>query len=45
MNRSLLYFIGKLWGDINAVRKGKVKRRVKRRIAGKLFGRLMGKIK
>jgi hypothetical protein len=42
--RSLLYFIAKILGDINAVRKGKVARRAGRRVAGKLTGRLLGKL-
>lgn len=41
--RSLLYFIAKLMGDWNAVRKGKVGRRVARRVAGKATGRGLGK--
>ena len=42
--RSLLYFIAKILGDINAVKKGKVARRAQRRVAGKLTGRLLGKL-
>lgn len=41
--RGLLYFIAKLMGDWNAVRKGKVGRRVARRVAGKATGRILGK--
>ncbi len=41
--RGLLYFIAKLMGDWNAVRKGKVGRRVARRVAGKATGRGLGR--
>ena len=44
MIRSFLYFIAKLMGDWNAVRKGKVGRRVARRVAGKVTGRGLGKL-
>ncbi len=37
--RSLLYFIAKIMGDINAIAKGKVGRRIGRRAAGKLTGK------
>jgi len=42
--RSLLYLIAKLLGDINAIRKGRVKQRVKRRIAGRLAGKLLRRL-
>ena len=42
--RSLLYFIARLMGDINAVQKGTVGRRVARRAAGKATGRALGKL-
>lgn len=42
--RSLLYFIAKLMGDVNAVQKGKIGQRIGRRAAGKVTGRLFGKI-
>lgn len=42
--RSVLYFIAKILGDINAVKKGKVKRRIGRRLAGKITGRILGRI-
>ena len=42
--RSLLYFIARLMGDINAVQKGTVGRRVARRAAGKATGRTLGKL-
>ena len=41
--RSLLYSVGKLMGDVNAVKKGKVGKRIGRRAAGKLTGRTLGK--
>ncbi|MFD1394418.1 hypothetical protein ACFQ40_01310 [Kroppenstedtia eburnea] len=40
--RSLLYGAARLLGDINAVRRGRVKERLMRRLAGKMTGRLMG---
>lgn len=43
--RSLLYKVAKYLGDINAIRKGKIKQRIKRRIAGKVTGRMLRKIK
>ena len=42
--RGILYFIAKILGDVNAVKKNKVGRRVGRRIAGKATGRLFRKI-
>lgn len=33
--RSLLYKIAKILGDVNAVKKGKVKQRIKNRVVGK----------
>jgi len=41
--RSLLYFLAKLLGDANAVKKKKIPKRIARRAAGKLTGRLLGK--
>lgn len=41
--RSLLYFVAKILGDINAVKRGKVGQRVARRVAGKITGRALGK--
>ncbi len=38
--RSMLYFIARILGDINAVRKNSIGRRVGRRAAGKATGRL-----
>ena len=42
--RGFLYWLAKILGDINAVKKGKVGRRVGRRIAGKVTGRFLGKL-
>jgi hypothetical protein len=42
--RSILYFIARLLGDINAAQKGKIEQRIGRRILGKIFGRLTGRI-
>ena len=41
--RSLLYWLARLLGDVNAVRKGRVGQRVVRRVAGKAAGRAMRK--
>lgn len=40
--RNFLYFLAKLLGDVNAVRRGRVGRRIGRRIAGKVSGRALG---
>jgi len=37
--RGLLYFLAKIPGDVNAVKKGKVGKRVVRRAAGKTAGK------
>lgn len=42
--RGLLYFLARLLGDVNAVKKNKVGRRIGRRVAGKAVGRLFGKL-
>ena len=42
--RTLLYQLGKLLGDVNAVRKGKVKRRIARRVAGRATGHLFRRL-
>lgn len=42
--RGLLYFLARILGDVNAVKKGKVGRRIGRRAAGKITGRGMGKL-
>ncbi|MBQ9253292.1 MAG: hypothetical protein IJ180_00790 [Bacteroidales bacterium] len=42
--RSILYKTAKVFGDVDAVKKGKVGKRVKRRVAGKVVGKLLRKI-
>ena len=42
--RSMLYLVARLMGDVNAVKKGRVRRRIGRRIAGKLTGRGLGRL-
>ena len=42
--RGWLYFIAKLLGDVQAVKKGRVKKRIARRIVGKAAGRGIGKL-
>ena len=41
--RSLLYWLARLLGDVNAVRRGRVGQRIVRRVAGKAAGRAMRK--
>ena len=41
--RTLLYWLARLLGDVNAVRRGRVGQRVVRRVAGKAAGRAMRK--
>lgn len=42
--RSFLYWLARLMGDVNAVKRGRVGRRIGRRIAGKATGRGLGKL-
>ncbi|MCY4616684.1 MAG: hypothetical protein OXC71_09895 [Chloroflexi bacterium] len=42
--RGFLYWLARLLGDINAVRRGRVGRRVARRAAGRATGRGLGKL-
>ncbi len=42
--RRFLYALGKLMGDANAIKKGKVGRRVGRRVAGRATGKGLGKL-
>ena len=42
--RSFLYWLAKLLGDINAVRRGRIGQRIGRRLAGKVTGRLLGRL-
>jgi len=39
--RSLLYFIARLLGDANAVRRGTVGKRIGRRVTGRATGKLL----
>ena len=43
-NRSFLYKLARILGDVNAVQKGRVGRRVGRRIAGRTTGRSLGRL-
>lgn len=38
--RTILYNTAKILGDINAIKRGRVKQRVKNRVVGKLTSRL-----
>lgn len=42
--RSFLYALGKLLGDVNAVKRNRVPRRIARRVYGKASGRLARKL-
>lgn len=42
--RGFLYFLAKILGDVNAVKKGKVGKRVAKRVAGKATGKVLGKL-
>jgi hypothetical protein len=42
--RRAAYKTGKVLGDVNAVKKGKVAKRVKNRMVGKLLGKAVGKL-
>ncbi len=42
--RGFLYWLARLLGDVNAVKKGRVGRRIARRATGKSTGRLFRKI-
>jgi hypothetical protein len=42
--RSFLYWLARLLGDVNAVRRGRIGRRIARRLAGRATGRLLGRI-
>ena len=41
--RSLLYKTARILGDINAVKRGTIKKRIANRVIGKVSGRLTGK--
>lgn len=42
--RSMLYALGKLLGDVNAVKRGTIGKRIARRAAGKITGRGLGRL-
>ena len=42
--RSWLYWLARVLGDVNAVKRGRIGQRIARRAAGKLTGRLLGRI-
>ncbi len=41
--RSLLYWLARILGDVNAVRRGRIGQRIVRRVAGKATGRALRK--
>ena len=41
--RSVLYLAGRVLGDINAIKKGRIGQRIANRIVGKVSGRIIGK--
>ncbi|QKS70274.1 hypothetical protein FLK61_26295 [Paenalkalicoccus suaedae] len=42
--KSEIYKMLRIWNDIDAIRKGKIKQRIGRRIVGKATGRGIGKL-
>lgn len=42
--RSHLYWLARILGDINAVRKGRIGRRIARRTVGRHTGRALGRL-
>lgn len=42
--RTLLYWLARTLGDVNAVRRGEIGKRIARRAAGKLTGRALGRL-
>jgi hypothetical protein len=42
--RGVMYQLGRILGDVNAVQKGKVGRRVGRRYTGRVTGRGLGRM-
>jgi len=42
--RAFLYWLARLMGDVNAVKKGRVGRRIGRRIAGRITGRALWRL-
>ncbi|MGH2556121.1 MAG: hypothetical protein ACRDHO_10445 [Actinomycetota bacterium] len=42
--RGILYWLARLLGDVEAVKKGRVGRRVGQRLTGRLTGRWLGRL-
>ena len=42
--RAFLYWLAKILGDVNAVRRGRVGKRITRRVAGKMTGRALRRL-
>ncbi|MGM8366300.1 hypothetical protein ACLIBG_12595 [Virgibacillus sp. W0181] len=42
--RRALYFISRILGDVNAVKRGKVGKRIGRRVAGKTTGKALRRL-
>ena len=42
--RGFLYWLARVLGDVNAVKKGKVGKRIERRVTGKVTGRGLRKL-
>lgn len=42
--RGILYWLARILGDFNAVKRGRVGRRIGRRAAGRVTGRGLGKL-
>jgi hypothetical protein len=42
--RAFLYLLGRLLGDVNAVKRNRIPRRIARRLAGRVTGRALGRV-
>lgn len=42
--RSWLYFFTKILGDVNAVKRGRVRQRIQNRLVGRTTARILGKL-
>lgn len=42
--RSWLYRLGRILGDVNAIKRGRIGKRIALRAAGRLTGRMLGRI-
>lgn len=42
--KSTIYKILRIWNDVDAVRKGRVKKRIGRRVAGRTTGRMIRRL-